>query len=130
MGGPVTFRGEAQPTLLARLTDGLRAGRFGCFFAELVLVVSGILIALAIDGWVSDRKDREAEYTYLELLARDIDELIVQADEQLRFEQDKVAASARALRLMSDPKPAAHREELGQVVDARGAFARSLARFD
>ena len=116
MGGPVTFPGEAPQTLLARLTDGLRARRFGFFFAELVLVVAGILIALAIDGWVSDRKDREAEVTYLELLARDIDELRAQAEEQLLFEQDKVAASATALRLMRDPDPAVHREELGRLL--------------
>lgn len=116
MGGPVTFSGEAQPTMLARLTDGLRARRFGFFFAELVLVVAGILIALAIDGWASDRKDREAEVTYLELLARDVDELRAQAEEQLGFEQDKVAASATALRLMSEADPAAYREELGRLL--------------
>jgi hypothetical protein len=105
-----------QPTLLARLTDGLRRRRFGFFFAELVLVVAGILIALAIDGWVGDRKDSEVELTYLELLARDIDELRAQADEQLQFEQDKVAASTTALRLMNNPDPAAHREELGRLL--------------
>ena len=125
--------GETQPTLLARLTEGLRTRRFGFFFAELVLVVAGILIALAIDGWVGDRKDREAEVTYLELLARDIDELRAQAEEQHVFEQDKVAACARALHLMSDPNPAAHRAEIGALLSfltGRRTVSLSSATYD
>ena len=92
--------------------------KFGTLFAELVLIVAGILIALAIDGWVSDREDREQESAYLELMARDVAELIHQAEEQILFEQDKVAVAARVLKLLADPNPAAHRDEFGLLLTA------------
>lgn len=103
-------------TITSRLVENARLRKFGSLAAELVLIVVGILIALAIDGWVSDREDREQESTYLELLARDVDELIVQAEEQIVFEKDKVAVATRVLELLGDPNPAAHQEELGPLL--------------
>ena len=56
-----------------RVTTALLDRRWVSLLAELVLIVTGILIALAIDGWVQDRKDRESETAYLELLRDEIE---------------------------------------------------------
>lgn len=55
-----------QLTLISRLTESLVGRRWGFFVAELVLVVAGILVALAIDGWVGDARDRQTEAVYWE----------------------------------------------------------------
>lgn len=49
---------------------------------ELVLIVVGILTALAIDAWAQDRQDRESERIYLELL---VDDLLLIEDQLRRF---------------------------------------------
>jgi hypothetical protein len=49
-------------------------------FVELILIIVGILTALAIDGWAQDRRDRHAERQYLELLRDDL----VLIEDQLR----------------------------------------------
>ena len=105
-------------TITANLVERARLRQFGSFVAELVLIVAGILIALGIDGWVSDRKDREQEVTYLELLARDVAELIQQAEEQIVFEQDKAVVGARVIELLNGPDPASHRDEFGLLLTA------------
>lgn len=105
-------------TITSNLVNSARLKKYGSFVAELVLIVAGILIALAIDGWVSDRKDREQEVTYLELLARDVAELIQQAEQQFVFEQDKANVAARVLELLDGPNPAAHQDELGMLLSA------------
>ncbi len=105
-------------TITSELVESARIRKFGTLFAELVLIVAGILIALAIDGWVSDREDREQESIYLELMARDVDELIRQAEEQVVFEQDKVAVAARVLELLAGSNPAAHQDEFGPLLTA------------
>lgn len=51
---------------------------------ELVLIIVGILTALAIDGWVQDRRERESERAYLELLRDDL----VLIEDQLRSYTD------------------------------------------
>lgn len=66
---------DDPPTLTGRVTHSVLNRQMGRFFAELVLIVAGILIALAIDDWVSDARDRNSETLYLELLARDIDQI-------------------------------------------------------
>jgi hypothetical protein len=58
--------------------------------AELVLIVTGILIALYIDGWVQDRKDRETETTYLELLRDDLALIEAEVAAYAEFEQSVV----------------------------------------
>ena len=40
---------------------------------ELLLLVVGILIALAIDDWMQDRRDAQTERQYLEGIVRDLD---------------------------------------------------------
>ena len=84
-----------------RFAAAVRAMQWGHVLVELALLVAGILIALAIDSWIDDRRDARLEHQYLELLVRDLDGDLAILDESLRFEQAQVTASAltyRALR--------------------------------
>jgi len=115
-----TSAGDEHPTLTGRLTESLLSRRLGFFFAELVLVVAGILIALAIDGWVSDARDRRAEVVYLELLARDIDDIRQQANRQIDFEKDKVDTGAIAYAALTTPDPRVHEAKIGSMLAVLG----------
>ena len=93
-------------TLLGRMPRSLLNQRLGFFAAGLVLVISGVLVALAVDGWISDLHDRQTESAYLELLAKDIEETRNQANLQIEFEKEKIdtAAGAYAALTASDPR--------------------------
>lgn len=71
---------EHAVTPLGRTARSLLWRRWPEFFIEFVLIIVGILTALAIDGWVQERKDRLTEATYLELLSGDL----IQIEEQLQ----------------------------------------------
>jgi type II secretory pathway pseudopilin PulG len=103
-------------TITSKLVESARLRSFGSLFAELVLIVAGILIALAIDGWVSDRQDRQQEEMYLELLLRDIGEQQQEAAAQFAFEKDKVEKAHRAYTLLVGEDPAIHEPELGALL--------------
>lgn len=103
-------------TITSQLVESARLRKFGSLAAELVLIVAGILIALAIDGWAADREDRDRETTYLELLVRDIAEQQQEAAAQLAFERNKVAKARRAYTLLKSENPAAHQAELGALL--------------
>jgi hypothetical protein len=109
-----------QLTLTSRITSSLLNRRLLFFAAELVLIVAGVLIALAIDEWVNDARDRRTETLYLQLLARDIDEIRQRLDEQLAFEQDKVDTSSRAYAALSLADPKQKQDELGRLLGTLG----------
>ncbi|MEM1411245.1 MAG: DUF6090 family protein [Pseudomonadota bacterium] len=77
-----------QETTSSRL-DAIRAGpgpkRFAWLLSEFVVVVMGVLVAITIDGWWSDRQDRDRETVYLQQLANDL----------ARSEEELVEVSAR-----------------------------------
>jgi hypothetical protein len=100
-------------TLLGRLTNSLLKRRLGFFVAELVLVIAGVLIALAVDGWIADLHDRQNEGIYLELLARDIEGIRDQADLQMEFEKEKIDAAARAYAALATADPRTKQAEIG-----------------
>jgi len=58
-----------------RLSAALSGRQWPAFFTELVLIVVGILIALAIDGWMQDRQDNRTEIAYLHLLVEDLGQI-------------------------------------------------------
>ena len=103
---------------LGRMSENLLGRRFRYFFAELVLVVAGILIALAIDGWAEDRRERDAETEYLELLLRDAREIGKEAELQLAFEQDMVRVAAAAYAMLDSADPAASAAALGVAISS------------
>lgn len=59
---------------------------------EIVLVVIGILIALGINNWNQDRKDRIKEGNYVELLIRDLSSDAVSLNELIGLSDQSVAA--------------------------------------
>lgn len=58
--------------LTRRIADRLRSHDWLAVGIELVVVIAGILIALQVDQWSSDRADRARERAYLERLADDL----------------------------------------------------------
>ena len=133
MTNTATTARDDQSTLTGRLADSLLSWRLGFFIAELVLVVTGILIALAIDGWVNDARDRRAEDVYLELLVRDIEEIRQQADLQIAFEKDKIKTGARAYAALSEADPRTKKLEIGKllsVLSTRRTLSISSATYN
>jgi len=120
---------EQQITFLGRLISSLLNRRLGFFVAELVLVISGVLVALAVDGWISDSHDRQTENVYLELLARDIEGIRHQANLQIEFEKEKIDTAARAYAALttSDPrtKQTEIRSSMSMLVTRRTLSLRS-----
>ena len=55
-----------------RMSSSLAERRWFSFLAELVLIVAGILIALYIDGWVQEQRDRSTATEYLSMLREDL----------------------------------------------------------
>jgi hypothetical protein len=129
----LTDKKENQLTLLGRLTDSLINRRTGVFVAELVLVIAGVLIALAVDEWISDSRDRQTEAAYLELLARDIEEIRNQAELQVEFEQEKIDMGTRAYEALSTPDPKTKQTEIGSLLAlliTRRTISLSSATYD
>lgn len=112
--------GANQMTLTSRITDSLLNRRLLFFPAELILIVAGVLIALAIDEWVGDARERRTETLYLQLLARDLDEISQRLDDQLVFEQGMVDTSARAYAALSAADPRVDKEEIGRLLGSLG----------
>ena len=107
MGGVVIFN---------RIAQGVRKQDWFTAILELLILVIGIYMGLQVDNWVSERKDRQTETLYLELLARDVTELQQQVEAQYAFEKDKVNAAAQAYELLTSEDPSAHQVELGELL--------------
>ena len=99
-----------------RVSESLREMRWAQLFLELVLLVLGILIALAVDGWMDDRRDARLERQYLERLARDLDQNIGILREFVDFEEKQVADGILAYRALRGVEPA-EREAVSQAID-------------
>jgi hypothetical protein len=122
-----------QLTLLGRLTNSLLNQRLGFFVAELVLVIAGVLVALAVDGWISDSHDRKTEVVYLKLLARDIEGIRQQADLQIEFEKEKIGAAAKAYAALTTSDPRTKRTEIYSSLSmlvSRRTVSLSSATYD
>ena len=107
-----------------RFAAALREMRWSHVVIELALLITGILIALAVDGWIDGRRDERLERQYLELLSRDLERDLKVLEETLVFEEAQVAASALAYRaLRSGAVPPEEREAvaaaLGQLTARR-----------
>lgn len=68
------------------------------FFAEFMVVVTGVLVAFALNSWWMDVKDANKEEAYLEQLMADIDTSIEMLEEALEFETNATMASAELLK--------------------------------
>jgi hypothetical protein len=74
-----------------RFAAALREMRWTQLVLELALLILGILIALAVDGWMDDRRDARVERAYLERLERDLQQNLVILDEFVAFESRQTA---------------------------------------
>lgn len=99
-----------------RMSASLLERKWVSFLVELVLIVSGILIALYIDGRVQDRQDRDREAAYLELLRDDLALIETEIAEFVEFENSILATGKEFLDAIStvDP-PADHRPLNGML---------------
>jgi hypothetical protein len=84
--------------LTRRFADAVRTLHWGHILFELALLVSGILIALAVNNWMDQRREARAERQYLELLARDLEQDLETLDEIRRFEEAQIAATVLVYR--------------------------------
>jgi len=95
---------------LRRISEQLRQMRWAQVMIELLLLVLGILIALAVDDWVQSRRDARMERDYLQLLVRDLE----RDDEILRefigFEELQVKDGVEAYRALRTTVEPADRE--------------------
>ena len=76
----------------------LRELRWGHVVVELALLVVGILVALAVDGWIDGRREARVERQYLELLVRDLERDLEMLADVVAFENAQIDASVRAYR--------------------------------
>ena len=101
-----------------RFSDALRELRWAQVVLELALLIAGILIALAVDGWIDDRRDERAERRYLELLQRDLDSNLEVLAETLEFDEQQAAAAAMAYRaLRADAVPLQDRDAVAAALN-------------
>jgi hypothetical protein len=101
-----------------RLSASLREMRWAQVAVELALLILGILIALAVDGWMDDHRDARAERQYLELLVRDLNRDLEVLDEFMAYEERQVADSILAYRAL----------RVGVAAEDREAVAAALFR--
>ena len=104
-----------------RISASLLGRRWTVFFAELVLVVAGILIALAIDGWLQDRQDRRSETIYLQLLSKDLEKIEYELRQFADFERDNLATGARAYAAVADRNLPGDVDAMQRVISALGS---------
>jgi hypothetical protein len=99
-----------------RITADLRELRWGHVFVEFVMLVVGILIALAVNNWMEDRRDAHTERQYLELLLRDLDQTLQTLNEFVVFEGKQTADGVAAYRALTGGAPVADREAVAQAL--------------
>lgn len=71
---------------VGRVADSMSNRHWSSFLIELVLIVAGILIALQIDNWVTDRENRHQERSYLRSLLVDLDTIEAEIESKLSYE--------------------------------------------
>lgn len=72
---------------------------FKYLLTELLLIVAGILIALAVDSWWQQRQDRETERSYLSALQSELEVNRAEFEGHLQQLDADIASTNRALQL-------------------------------
>ena len=76
-----------------------RAGRW--LFAELVVVISGVFIALWLEGWTDEREDRKQEVIVLQSLHREFEANREELESQFSIYERRLGAATEFLELGS-----------------------------
>ena len=99
-----------------RITSGLRELRWSHVLVEFTMLVLGILLALAVNNWMEDRRDARVERQYLELLLRDLDRTLQTLQEFVTFEDAQAADGAAAYRALASGEPVPDRESVAAAL--------------
>ena len=91
---------ERPVTPLGRSAQFALLRRWPEFFIEFILIIAGILAALAIDGWVQDREDRRTERAYLELLRDDLVDIEGELQRYVEFEKNNLKTGTTLYRTL------------------------------
>ena len=73
------------------------------FAAEYLIVVLGVLTAVAINAWWQGRQDAASEANYLALVSRDLHQMVANLEELSAFEAQQFEDGVRAYHLLSEP---------------------------
>ena len=101
---------------IGRLSRDLRDMRWGQVFVELVLLIAGILIALAVNGWIEDRRDAQTERQYLEGIVRDLDRDLLVLKEFAAYHESQVADGVMAYRALRTEPDVKDKEVVAQAL--------------
>ena len=101
---------------IGRLSRDLRELRWGQVAVELLLLIAGILIALAVDGWIEDRRDAQTERQYLEGIVRDLDRDLVILEEFGDYHERQVADGVMAYRALRTEPDVKDKEGVAQAL--------------
>lgn len=110
---------------LRRIVEDLRELRWPEVFLELVLLVLGILLALAVNNWMEDRRDVRAERRYLELLVRDLDWDLRALQDLVALEQAQAKDGVMAYRALARRTDVSDKEAVSAAL-SRLTNARTL----
>jgi hypothetical protein len=102
---------------VGRIASALRETRWTQVVIELLLLIAGILIALAIDGWMEDRQDERKERLYLQRLVRDFDQNLEILSEFVAFEERQAADAVLAYRPLCGGTDVGDREAVVRALD-------------
>jgi hypothetical protein len=87
------------------------------FAAEFLVVVAGILAALALNAWWQGRQDASRAQSYLALISRDLRQMDSDLTELRAFEGAQVRDGLRAYRVVSAPgRTPAQEREVSRIV--------------
>ena len=87
------------------------------FAAEILIIVTGVLIALALNALYERRADARNESRYLALLSRDIQYTTAQLEEKVGFETAQLRDGIAAYRAISKPTRLANSATISAALD-------------
>jgi len=101
---------------IGRLSRDLRDLRWGQVGVELLLLVFGILIALAIDDWMQDRRDAQTERQNLDGIVRDLDRDLLVLKEFGAYHDSQTADGIMVYRALRSEADVKDKEGVAQAV--------------
>jgi hypothetical protein len=104
--------------MLVRLRKNLTEANYGSLGLEIIVVIAGILIAVQIDRWAQEGRERQQEYQYLERLKKDLQFEIDLMVDSIRFAERRFAAVLLLEEAVANPKIATEKpHELARAVE-------------
>jgi uncharacterized protein YkvS len=114
---------NASPTVaMARRRSWDWRPKLRWFAAEFLVVVAGVLAAIAVNAWYEGRREAASEDEYLSLLSNDIQNTVERLEEVMEFEGKQIRDGLTAYHTLSSPK---HSRDLAAT---SSALQRLIAR--